>query len=186
MVEGLLIAVGALVAGLVLLGLAFVLGMRAKSPVVLGAVKRLNRRFVNPRQMRTAGTPGAYAGVIRHVGRRTGRVYETPVGPFPTADGFVIALPYGTSSNWVKNVLAAGSATLVTDGETYDVDEPEIVPLGEVVDVLPGKERRNLRLFRVEQALWARRRASPVLADGTTAESRTPPSDDRVGAASRP
>ncbi len=160
MVQWLLIAVGALVAGLILLLLAFVFGMRAKSPVVLRAVRRFNRRFMNPRQMKTAGTPGAYAGVIRHVGRRSGRVYETPVGPFATDDGFVIALPYGTSSDWVKNVLAAGSATLITEGETYEVDDPEIVPLSDVVDVLPSKERRNLRLFRVEQALRARRRGA--------------------------
>jgi deazaflavin-dependent oxidoreductase (nitroreductase family) len=160
MVQWLLVAVGALVAGLILSLLAFVFGMRAKSPVVLRAVRRFNRRFMNPRQMKTAGTPGAYAGVIRHLGRRSGRVYETPVEPFATDDGFVIALPYGTSSNWVKNVLAAGSATLVTEGQTYEVDKPEIVPLSEVVDVLPSKERRNLRLFRVEQALRARGRGA--------------------------
>ena len=158
MVQWLLIAVGALVAGLILVLVAFVLGMRAKSPVVLRAVRRFNRRFMNPRQMKTAGAPGAYAGVIRHRGRRSGRFYETPVGPFATDDGFVIALPYGASSDWVKNVLAAGSATLVTEGQTYDVDEPEIIPLSDVVDVLPSKERRNLRLFRVEQALRTRRR----------------------------
>ncbi len=62
------------------------------------------------------------------------------------------------SADWVKNVLAAGSATLITEGQTYEVDQPEIVPLGDVVDVLPSNERRNLRLFRVEQALRGRRR----------------------------
>ena len=160
MVQWLLIAVGALVAGLILVLLAFVLGMRARSPMVLRAVRRFNRRFMNPKQMKTAGTPGAYAGVIRHVGRRSGRVYETPVGPFATDDGFVIALPYGASSDWVKNVLAAGSATLVTEGQTVEVDQPEIVPLGDVVDFLPSKERRNLRLFRVEQALRVHRRGA--------------------------
>ena len=160
MVQWLLIAVGALVAGLILVLLTFVLGMRARSPVVLRAVRRFNRRFMNPRQMKTAGTPGAYAGVIRHLGRRSGRFYETPVGPFATDDGFVIALPYGAGSDWVKNVLAAGSATLVTEGQTVEVDQPEIVPLGDVVDFLPSKERRNLRLFRVEQALRVRRRGA--------------------------
>jgi deazaflavin-dependent oxidoreductase (nitroreductase family) len=157
MVQRLLIAAGALFAGLVLLLFAFVFGMRAKSPVVLRAVRRFNRRFVNPRQMKTAGRPGAYAGVIRHVGRRSGRFYETPVGPFATGGGFVIALPYGTSSNWVKNVLAAGAATLVIEGQTYEVEQPQVVSLSDVLDVLPSKERRNLRLFRVEQALRARR-----------------------------
>jgi hypothetical protein len=61
----------------------------------------------------------------------------------------------------VKNVLAVGSATLVAEGQTHDGDQPEIVPLSDVVDVLPSRERRNLRLFRVEQALRPRRRGSP-------------------------
>lgn len=161
MTQWLLTAAGALVVTLALALLAFLLGMRAKSPVVLRTVRRFNRSFVNPRQMRTAGRPGAYAGVIRHVGRRSGRAYETPVGPYATDDGFVIALPYGTTSNWVKNVLAAGSATLVTEGQTYDLDQPEIVPLADVLDAVPARERRSLRLFRVEQALRARRNGSP-------------------------
>lgn len=165
MIQWLLIAVGALMVALFVPFLALMLGMRAKLPVALRAVRRLNRRFLNPRQMRTAGTPGAYAGVIRHVGRRSGRAYETPVGPFPTADGFVIAVPYGTTSNWVKNVLAAGSATLVTEGRAYEVDQPEVVPLSDVVSDLPRKEQWNLRLFRVEQALRVRRRVSVAPAD---------------------
>ena len=37
--------------------------------------------------MQTARTPGWYAGAI-HEGRRSGRVYETPAGPFATDDGF--------------------------------------------------------------------------------------------------
>lgn len=153
MIQLLVIAAGVLVGGIVALLLVFVLGMRARSPVVLRAVRRFNRRFVNPRQMRTAGTPGAYAGVIRHVGRRSGRVYETPVGPFAVDDGFVIALPYGTSSDWARNVLAAGTATLVTEGKAYRVDRPEVVPLADVVAALPKKERRNLRFFHVEEAM---------------------------------
>ena len=50
-------------------------------------VRRFNRAFGNPHQMKTAGTPGAYASVIRHVGRKTGRSYETPVVPFATQMG---------------------------------------------------------------------------------------------------
>jgi hypothetical protein len=38
--------------------------------------------------MKTARTPGVFAGAITHVGRRSGRVDETPAGPFATDDGF--------------------------------------------------------------------------------------------------
>jgi hypothetical protein len=38
--------------------------------------------------MKTARTPEVFAGAITHVGRRSGRVDETPAGPFATDDGF--------------------------------------------------------------------------------------------------
>ncbi|MBK9178268.1 MAG: nitroreductase family deazaflavin-dependent oxidoreductase [Acidimicrobiales bacterium] len=183
MVKRLLMALGALLVGVVLLLVVFLVGMRTKSPAVQTAVRKLNRRYMNPRQMKTAGTPGAYAGIIRHVGRRSGSEYETPVGPFATEGGFVIALPYGTSPDWLKNVLAAGSATLVTDGRTYEVHRPEIIPLTEVADALPDKERRNLRTFRVEQCLRVRRvepdEAAEASADaGHGADRPSPPSEE--------
>ena len=157
MVRRFLIALGTLLASVALFLLVLLLGIRAKSPFALRTLRAFNRWFTNPRQMTTVGRPGAYAGVIRHVGRRSGAACETPVGPFVTDAGFVIAIAYGTSSDWVKNVLAAGSATLVTDGRTYKVDQPEIVPIADVMDVVPEKERRNLRLVRAQQAMRVRR-----------------------------
>jgi len=43
--------------------------------------------------------------LIDHVGRTSGSSYSTPVGAVPIEDGFVIALPYGLSADWLKNVL---------------------------------------------------------------------------------
>ena len=145
-----------LVACVAAIGVVFVVGMRRKSPAVLRVVRGFNRAVVNPRMLATAGTPGAYASVIRHVGRTTGRAYQTPVVAEPTDDGFVIALPYGTTANWVKNVLANGSATIVDEGATYRVDQPEVVPLALMADHFPAKDRRNLDRFRVDQCLRLR------------------------------
>lgn len=146
-----------LVVVLVTIGIVFMVGMRTKSPGVLHAVRRFNRAFTNPRAMNDAGTPGAYASVIRHVGRTTGRPYETPVGAFATDDGFVIALPYGSDTDWLKNVLASGSAIIVDEGNTCRVDQPELVPTAVAAPHLPPKEQRNLRLFAVDQCLRVRR-----------------------------
>lgn len=138
-------------------GVVFFVGMRRRSPAVLGMVRRFSRTVVNPRMLKTAGTPGAYASLMLNAGRRTGREYRTPVVAAPTADGFVIALPYGTTSNWVRNVLASGSATLVHEGETHRVDQPEIVPLALMNKHFPEKERRSHTRFRVNQCMRLRR-----------------------------
>jgi deazaflavin-dependent oxidoreductase (nitroreductase family) len=98
--------------------------------------------------------------VIHHVGRRSGQEYRTPVGPFPTADGYVVALPYGPGTDWVQNVLAAGSATLVHEGETIAVERPEVVRTSAVVAHLPDSEQRTLRVFGVDECLLLHRAAS--------------------------
>jgi deazaflavin-dependent oxidoreductase (nitroreductase family) len=153
---------GALFVGLVAIALVFLLGMRAKSPLVLNPLIRLQRAILNPRQMRSAGTPGAYASVIRHRGRISGRPYETPVGAVAADDGFVIALPYGSRANWVQNVLASGSATIVHEGQTHQVDQPEVVPMRAVEVRFTAGDQRSFRWLAVDRALRIRRVAQHV------------------------
>lgn len=176
---------GALVLGLVAIALVYLLGMRAKSQLVLGPLVRLQRAIINPRQMRSAGTPGAYASVIRHQGRTSGRQYETPVGVVAEDDGFVIALVYGSRTSWLRNVLASGSATIVHEGRTYQVDRPEVVPMPEVAARFTSGDQKGFRLLQVDQALRVRRVAPEGAAErssdthrnegpmGSSEESRT-------------
>ena len=52
--------------------------------------------------------------------------------------------------------MAAGSATLVTEGATHRVDRPEVIPLAEVDDVFTAGDRRAQRLFGIEEGLRLR------------------------------
>jgi len=150
----LLLFVVAAVSGL---AAVFLIGMRTKSPAVLDAVRRFNKSFNNPKQMTTAGTPGAYASVIEHTGRTSGTTYRTPVGTEPIEGGFLIALPYGTRPDWVKNVLAAGSAVITAEGETVAVDQPEVVATADVAQHFDDGERRLMSLFNVEDCMQVHR-----------------------------
>ena len=151
------ILVGALFVGVVAIALVYVLGMRTKSRLVLSPLIRLQRAIINPKQLRSAGTPGAYASVIRHRGRTSGRPYETPVGVVADDGGFLIALVYGSRTNWLRNVLASGSATIVHEGQTCEVDQPVIVPMQAVVGRFAAGDQQGFRLLRVDQALRVRR-----------------------------
>jgi deazaflavin-dependent oxidoreductase (nitroreductase family) len=124
---------------------------------VLRPLIRLQRAVINPRQMRSAGQPGAYAAVIRHRGRTSGRPYETPVGAVAVDDGFVIALVYGSRTQWLRNVLANGSATIVHEGRAYAVDQPEVVPMQEVATHFAAGDQRGFRWLGVDEALRVRR-----------------------------
>lgn len=160
---------GGLFLALITLAILFLASMRAKYPPVLTAVRRFNRTVTNPRAMKTAGQPGAMASVIQHSGRRSGTPYETPIGPVVADDGFVIPLPYGTTPDWLKNVMAAGSAVIIHEGNTYAVSHPEIVPSSVAFVHVPQAEQRALRAFAVDQFLRVRR-AEPQEPHEETAE----------------
>jgi len=84
----------------------------------LAVTNRITSRFA-------ARLPGF--AILTHVGRKSGRVYQTPVNVFRVPEGFVIALTYGRESEWVKNVLAAGRCELETRGRRYQLSSPTIV-----------------------------------------------------------
>ena len=134
----------------------YVLGMRFKLGFAQQAVIAFTKHVVNPRMRRTAGQPGASAAIVRNVGRSSGRVYETPVGAEPVDGGFVIALPYGSRPNWLRNVLAAGHATLVHQGHAYRVERPEVVPLEPFAAAFSPSDQTLHSVFHVDQALHVR------------------------------
>jgi deazaflavin-dependent oxidoreductase (nitroreductase family) len=152
-----LIVLAVLVLALLVIATVYALGIRSKSSAVRTVARRFHRAVGNPVQMRSAGTPGTFASVIRHQGRTTGRSYETPVWAAPTEDGFVIAIVYGSGTDWLKNVVASGAAAIVHQGEACPVDRPEIVPMDRARGYFPATLQRIHRRIRVDRCLRVRR-----------------------------
>jgi deazaflavin-dependent oxidoreductase (nitroreductase family) len=119
---------------------------------------RLFTRRMRPLALRLAGREGSATAVVGHVGRSSGRAYQTPVVVARHDDSFLIALPYGERTDWLKNVLAAGSATIVADGHSYRVDRPEVIPMAEATAYFRPRNQRMQRQFHVETALQVHRR----------------------------
>jgi hypothetical protein len=94
---------------------------------IRNAMRQLTRAM-RPLAPRSAGKEGSANSVISHAGRRWGRVYRTPVVTVAHDGSFLIARPYGERTDRLKNVVAKGSATLITGGKTYQVDTPEVMP----------------------------------------------------------
>jgi deazaflavin-dependent oxidoreductase (nitroreductase family) len=91
---------------------------------------RLGRRLAGTRWFRLWA-------VLRHVGRRSGRAYEIPIVAFPTADGFLIPLPFGDATQWLKNLQAADTAGLRRAGRDFVIERPEVVRLDDIGQGLP-------------------------------------------------
>lgn len=60
--------------------------------------------------------------LVRHVGRKSGRTYETPVILAKVPEGFIAELTYGDDVNWYRNIVAAGGCVVVHHGLEYRVD----------------------------------------------------------------
>jgi len=60
--------------------------------------------------------------LIRHVGRKSGRTFETPVILAEVPEGFIAELTYGENVNWYRNVVAAGGCVVVHHRVEYRVD----------------------------------------------------------------
>lgn len=121
------------------------------------SIARFNRRFTNRLFLRVAGYLPGFA-IVSHVGRKSGRTYRTPVNAFRTEGGYIIALTYGSESDWVKNVLAAGSCELQTRGRWVRLFDPRIesdrskgwapLPVKLILDLIDAPEYIQLSVER--------------------------------------
>jgi deazaflavin-dependent oxidoreductase (nitroreductase family) len=88
---------------------------------------RFNRRVTNPILWPiVTRLPRSGFGRIIHVGRRSGRVYRTPMLGFREGDRIVFALTYGRETQWVHNVLAVGGCDFETRRGTRHLVEPRL------------------------------------------------------------
>lgn len=94
---------------------------------ILKRVRIFNKYVTNRLTYRLAYASRGPFALVRHVGRRSGRHYETPIFAFPSAEVFVIALTYGPDVDWLYNVRAAGRCELVFHGKTYAIEQIESI-----------------------------------------------------------
>lgn len=85
-------------------------------------VAKVNKRVFNPLELKRGVRP-----VLTHVGRSSGKTYRTPLDAHPVEGGYMFIVMYGSDSDWVQNVLAAGSATLAKDGDELELGSPRLI-----------------------------------------------------------
>lgn len=76
--------------------------------------------------------------VVHHVGRKSGRRYHTPVLAFSLGEGTLTPLPYGTDTDWLLNLRAAGTGELEILGRRQRVENPRVIGTDAALDLVPG------------------------------------------------
>jgi deazaflavin-dependent oxidoreductase (nitroreductase family) len=131
------------------------LAEEAVSVPIPETVARFNRRVTNPIARLAAGRAPGFA-MVEHTGRKTGKTYRTPVSAFGRGDRLAIALTYGSGTDWVKNVVAAGGATIERFGKRRGYTDLRIVRDGEGAARMPSFVRLVLRRLNVHEFLLLR------------------------------
>lgn len=118
-------------------------------PRILSAI---HRDFINKIALRVVGR-SAIAD-LEHAGRSSGRRYHTPVRAFRTGDTVVIAINFGTRSDWLRNVLAAGGCRMRLRKQFMELSNPRVVPIDQALAGMPRVFGFGLRyVVRTRQCL---------------------------------
>jgi deazaflavin-dependent oxidoreductase (nitroreductase family) len=123
-------------------------------------LKVLNRTL-NPLTLRAARSGRGPFSLVRHTGRKSGRVFEAPLLLAEHPDGLVAELTYGDSVNWYRNVVAGGGE-VVHRGRTYRIDSVEPLPTADGLRAFGGFREAVLRMLRRDE--FRLLRVSPVTA----------------------
>lgn len=109
---------------------------------------QINKRVFNPLELRRGVRP-----VLTHEGRSTGKTYRTPLDAHPVDGGYLFILVYGSGSDWVRNVMAAGRARLAVGGQEVELTAPRLVGEEEAWQALPRTVQRPPRFLRITEYL---------------------------------
>ena len=165
-----------LLAGLTLAGVGVGFGLVVANRDKLPAnIREFNKRYTNPMMLRAvANGDRRNLGVLLHMGRKSGREYATPVRIDAIPGGFLIPMPYGNDTDWLKNIVAAEGATVRFEGQDIAANQPEIIDAATALAMLPPSAAIAVRLMRIKYYLRLRRADLP-----TGLNDATPMAEDR-------
>jgi deazaflavin-dependent oxidoreductase (nitroreductase family) len=108
---------------------------------------RLLKHTLNRLTLRIANSGRGPFSIVRHVGRRSGRTYETPIIVQPTGGGFMVELTYGANVDWYRNVVAADGCVIRYRGRDYTVAGIEPVDAATGIAAFSPFQRELLTLI---------------------------------------
>jgi deazaflavin-dependent oxidoreductase (nitroreductase family) len=115
-------------------------------------MRHVATRYIDPLLLPLARKLPAF-GVLTHVGRKTGRIYHTPINLFRQGDEYLFFLTYGSEVQWVRNVIAAGSGSVETRGRVVALVRPELITDPELRPAPPHVRFVERRIAGVTQYL---------------------------------
>lgn len=119
----------------------------------LNGIRIFNKHIFNRITLKFAETEKGPFSVVYHVGRRSDRVYRTPVVATYIGGTIIIGLSYGEHVDWLRNILAQGGCEMVRKKKRISATQPEVIDAAVALAILPDKRRKIFERFKVEKFL---------------------------------
>lgn len=116
-------------------------------------MRYIAKNVINRLTIRHAGTASSPFAILRHVGRRSSKAFETPIMVAKLGEDFVLALTYGPQVDWYRNLQANGKGTLIWHGKAYSIKQVEPLDRSIGLRVHHLHEQVILRILHVQHFL---------------------------------
>lgn len=126
---------------------------KSRDPRVIGWLTSYHKHVTNPVMVCFFSGRGSVNALLHHVGRRSGETYATPLTAHRLENTIIVALPYGPETDWLRNLRSAGHGVLELEGTSFSVEKPEVVPIDQVMHLLPPLIVRAVQWHKAEEAL---------------------------------
>jgi len=120
------------------------------------AVARFSSNVINPVIRQVAGRLPPFS-LLEHRGRKSGRLYRTPIMVFPAGNDLIVALTYGPNTDWAQNVISSKRCTIEYRSQRISLTNPRIVHQAPADMPLPWLVRHTLSVMTVSDFLLLER-----------------------------
>jgi hypothetical protein len=126
---------------------------RVTRRIFLNIIRYFNKYFFNRLILWFAKRNKGPFSIIVHKGRRSGRIYKTPVLASFIEESIVIPLSYGENVDWLRNVLAHDGCEIIRKDVRIIARNPVVIKAESVLAVLPEGRSDLFERFDVEKFL---------------------------------
>ena len=112
---------------------------------MMNRIRYFNKYILNKLLRWFVYLPFGPFALVKHVGRKSGKPYETTIMAFPITGGFMIALTYGPNVDWYQNVKAAGKCQLVFHNKAFAISHLEPMDAATALPLFPQPQKTILK-----------------------------------------
>ncbi len=119
----------------------------------LDGIRIFNKHIFNRITLKFAQNGKGPFSILSHIGRKSGRIYQTPVLASYIGETVIIPLSYGENADWLRNVQARGGCEIHWRGKWVRAGNPMVIDSKDAFTILPEQRKKLFERFKMDKFL---------------------------------